>query len=273
MDLRRSSPLSTPAPWNLVAADYAEELVPVFSNFAADALRLAQLAPGARVLDVAAGPGTLACLAARAGARTTAIDFSRAMADRLAARTAAEGLTIDVRVGDGQALPFGEGAFEAAFSMFGLIFFPDRARGFRELLRVLVPSGVAVVSSWVPVSRVPIMEAMFTAIAELQQPGQAKGPSKGPLATPDDCREEMGAAGFTAVQVKEVTYGSRHSSMAALWDFSVRTAAPLALLRESLGGSAWAELSAGVMERLVARFGEGPQDMALPANLLCGRRP
>jgi SAM-dependent methyltransferase len=272
MDLRRSSPLSTPAPWNLVAADYAADLAPIFSGYAADALRLAQLAPGARVLDVAAGPGTLACLAARAGARTTAIDFSQAMVDRLAARAAAEGLSIDVRVGDGQALPFGEGAFDAAFSMFGLIFFPDRARGFRELLRVLVPSGAAVVSSWVPVSRVPIMEAMFAAIAELR-PGPAQGPSKGPLATPDDFREEMGEAGFTSVQVEEVSYGSRHASMAALWDFSVRTAAPLALLRESLGASAWAELSAGVMERLVARFGEGPQEMALPADLVCGRRP
>lgn len=272
MDLRRSSPLSTPAPWNLVAADYAEDLAPLFSSYAADALHLAQLTPGARVLDVAAGPGTLACLAARAGARTTTIDFSQAMVDRLAARSAAEGLTIDVRVGDGQALPFGEGAFEAAFSMFGLIFFPDRARGFRELFRVLVPSGVAVVSSWVPVGRVPIMEAMFATIAELL-PGPAQGSSKGPLATPDDCRAEMGAAGFTAVRVEEVTYGSRHASMAALWDFSVRTAAPLALLRESLGASAWAELSAGVLERLVERFGEGPQDMALPANLLSGRKP
>ena len=272
MDLRRSSPLSTPAPWNLVAADYAEELVPSSRTLRPTPCAWPSSRPARGCSTWRPAPARSPA-SRRERARTTAIDFSRAMADRLAARTAAEGLTIDVRVGDGQALPFGEGAFDAAFSMFGLIFFPDRARGFRELLRVLVPSGVAVVSSWVPVSRVPIMEAMFTAIAELQQPGQAKGPSKGPLATPDDCREEMGAAGFTAVQVKEVTYGSRHSSMAALWDFSVRTAAPLALLRESLGGSAWAELSAGVMERLVARFGEGPQDMALPANLLCGRRP
>ena len=52
---------------------------PGLREFVADALELAHLAPGERVLDVATGPGTLALAAARAGARVSAIDFSPEM--------------------------------------------------------------------------------------------------------------------------------------------------------------------------------------------------
>ncbi|WP_437835608.1 hypothetical protein [Sorangium sp. So ce1153] len=48
------SPLATPVAWNRVADDYAADIVPHFEKYAADALRLAGVAPGARVLDEAA---------------------------------------------------------------------------------------------------------------------------------------------------------------------------------------------------------------------------
>jgi hypothetical protein len=54
------SPLAEAFPWDMVASDYAAELTPGFEKFAADALALvdaAVLAPGARIGDVAAGPG------------------------------------------------------------------------------------------------------------------------------------------------------------------------------------------------------------------------
>src|SRR5262245_56004926 len=130
-------PLGTPEPWNLVADAYTEELVPLFERFARDALALAALPPAPRVLDVAAGPGTLALVAAKAGATVTAIDFSPAMIANLRRRAAEAGSTaIDARVGDGQALPLEDGGYDGAFSLFGLMFFPDRAAGFRELRRV-----------------------------------------------------------------------------------------------------------------------------------------
>ena len=56
------NPLSNPAPWDLVASEYAAEVAPVFAWFACKAIELALLSPGARVLDVAAGPGTLSLL-------------------------------------------------------------------------------------------------------------------------------------------------------------------------------------------------------------------
>ena len=95
-------------------------------------------APGSRIVDVACGPGTLSVLAAQAGHQLDALDFSRPMITKLTERMMALGVrAIKSHVGDGQALPFPDGTFDAGFSMFGLMFFPDRAKGFAELRRVL----------------------------------------------------------------------------------------------------------------------------------------
>src|SRR5262249_12459284 len=104
---KSTSLLASPEAWDLVADAYTTELLPIFERFSRDALRLAALPTSARVLDAAAGPGTLALLAAASGARVSAIDFSPAMIAQLRRRAAAAGLSgIDARLGDGQVLPF-----------------------------------------------------------------------------------------------------------------------------------------------------------------------
>lgn len=267
--MTQPNPLAVPTAWNLVASDYAADTVPRFIPYAEDALRLAALAPRAKIIDVAAGPGTLACLAAKEGARVTAVDFSEAMIGKLRDRASKEGLSIDSQVADGARLPFAQGAFDAAFSMFGLMFFPDRARGFQELLRVLAPGRPAVVATWVSLERVPVMGFIFGAIQELL-PGVPLGGSKAPLATPEQCSEEMTRAGFEDVVVHEVAHTTSYPSTAALWASASRNA-PFALLRKKLGDEAWSRVEAGVHEKLVALFGSGPQEVTMPANLTFGR--
>src|SRR5205085_2967405 len=53
-------------------------------------------------------------------------------------------------VGDAQALPFDDAAFDAVLSLFGIIFAPDAERAFAETLRVLRPRGRALLTAWVP---------------------------------------------------------------------------------------------------------------------------
>ncbi|HEY2510650.1 MAG TPA: methyltransferase domain-containing protein, partial [Polyangiaceae bacterium] len=134
-------PLARPYAWNLVSLDYTRDFAPHCAEYAVDALDLVRVPAGARVLDVATGPGTLAFVAARRGLSVTAVDFSADMIALLRGRAAAEGMDhrILAREGDGEALPFAESTFDAAFSLFGLMFFADRARGLSELHRVLVP--------------------------------------------------------------------------------------------------------------------------------------
>ncbi len=262
------NPLATAEPWNLVANDYAIEVVPQFQLFAADALRLAQLPPSPRIADVATGPGTLALMAAANGATVSAIDFSATMIANLQRRAAESGVTtVEVVQGDGQNLPFDSGSYDAAFSMFGLIFFPDRAAGFRELHRVLRPGGRAVVSSWAPF-RMPFALIMDS-IRELL-PGLPFGQGQAPLGEPEGFAQEMADAGFRDAQIHQITHTVPAPSLAAFWKSAQRTTAPLVLLQKNLGETEWSKVSEGVYGRLRNQLGEGEIEIEFAAYLGVG---
>ncbi len=263
-------PLAEPLPWNLVSKDYSIEVVPQFEKFAADALRAAGTRPGARVLDVAAGPGTLTFLAAKAAKSVEAIDFAGDMIAILEQRARDAGVSnVTARVGDGQALPYESSSFDAVFSMFGLIFFPDRAAGLTEMKRVLRPDGVAVVSSWRPFGEAPLLAAVMAALAE-QLPDLPFGKNKAPMGEVDEVIAEMTAAGFRDVRVEHVAHPMEEPDMATFWGSLERTMAPVVLLRERMG-QAWEPVGAHILASLSARFGTGPQSAMMPALLGVGR--
>lgn len=263
-------PLAEPLPWNLVSKDYALEVVPQFEPFAADALRVAALPPGARVVDVAAGPGTLTLLAAKTAHSVEAIDFASDMVALLQARAREAGIAnVSARLGNGEALPYADASFDAAFSMFGLIFFPDRAQGLREMRRVLVPGGVAVVSSWRPFAEAPLFAAVIAALAE-QLPDLPFGKNKAPMGEAAEVTAELTAAGFHDVRVERVEHTTHEPSLAAFWSSLERTMAPVVLLRKKMGES-WAPVSERILASLTARFGTGPQAVTMPALLGIGR--
>ena len=89
--------------------------------------------PGDRVLDACCGTGDLAVAAQRAGGHVTGLDFSERMLER-ARRKSAE---IEWVRGDALALPFEDGAFDAATVGFGVRNLDDLERGLAELRRVL----------------------------------------------------------------------------------------------------------------------------------------
>jgi SAM-dependent methyltransferase len=268
-DAPKPSPLASPEPWNLVSDDYTLELLPMFELFSRDALALAPTPTGARLLDVAAGPGTLTLIAAESGRSLSAIDFSPQMVTNLRRRLNGAQLGADVRLGDGQALPWGDAEFDAAFSMFGLMFFPDRARGFSELYRVLKSGGRAVVSSWAPFEG--IFKSVMGAMAEVL-PDIPFGSGKGPLGDPDEFAAELRAAGFADVEVTPFTHTLPGESPAELWAQCERTTAPIVLLKKRLGDAKWAEVTSGVVKRLEAQYGTSAVPVTTTAYLGSGRK-
>lgn len=113
---------------------------------------LGELAPLAhtRLLDLGCGVGWATQLAVERGGVEAAVglDFSRTALDFAA--QAARGWTPAARgrvawvCGDGLSLPFADASFDRAFSFGSMEHFPDVARGFVELARVLRPGGIAV---------------------------------------------------------------------------------------------------------------------------------
>ncbi|HEX6927061.1 MAG TPA: methyltransferase domain-containing protein [Longimicrobiaceae bacterium] len=268
----QTDPLSTPEAWNLVAEGYVTELQPMFERYALDALALANPPAGARVLDVATGPGTLALAAIEAGCRVTAVDFSEGMLEQLRQACALRGISdIEIRHGDGQALEFADGTFDYAFSMFGLMFFPDRAAGFRELRRVLRPGGRAVIASWAPRTEVPLLDA-FEAALRQQAPTPSSPATALPLSDPEVVRGEMSSAGFAQVEVHRVAHEAEVPSVAAFWESNQSSSARVALLRQAVEPTEWERISARACARVEAELGPGPHILRMPAFLTIGTR-
>jgi SAM-dependent methyltransferase len=261
------SPLAEPLPWDLVSRDYAADVVPLFEGYARRAWSLAGVGPGARVADVACGPGTLAACAVAEGAEVDALDFAPAMVAALEAR----GLPrVRAVIGDGQMLPWADASFDAAFSMFGLMFFPDRIRGLRELARVVVPGGRVVVSSWHPPSAVPQLVAMYAAMMPPGAPAPSAPPEL-PLTRAEDHAREMGEAGLVDVAVVTHVEAITRPTMGELFAGFLRTNAPMCLLRQRVGDVAFAELATHGRDALVAQFGDGPQEVPMPAWIAVAR--
>ena len=95
--------------------------------------------PGDRVLDAACGTGDLALADLRAGA--AARDRARLLGGDARARAPASRRRSTGSQGDLLALPFEDGAFDAATVGFGVRNVADLERGLRELRRVLRPGG------------------------------------------------------------------------------------------------------------------------------------
>ena len=110
----------------------------------------ADIRAGERVIDIAAGNGNATLAAARRFARVTSTDYVPALLDKGRARAAAEGLDVEFREADAEALPFGDGSFDVALSTFGVMFTPDHVRCASEMARVVRAGGRIAFASWTP---------------------------------------------------------------------------------------------------------------------------
>ncbi|CAG7844642.1 Demethylmenaquinone methyltransferase [Pseudoclavibacter triregionum] len=100
--------------------------------------------PGERILDVAAGTGTMSAKYAADGAHVTALDFSQGMLDE-ARRRHGDDPRIEFVQGDATKLPFDDATFEATTVSFGIRNVNDPQAALREMRRVTKPGGRIVV--------------------------------------------------------------------------------------------------------------------------------
>ena len=118
-----------------------------------------EVAPDARVLDVATGTGAVALeLVRRYGCSVVGIDRSPEMLAVARSRVAARGLAANVELLEGRAetLPFADSSFDALTVTYLLRYVDDPAATIHELVRVVRPGGtVASLEFGVPRRRVP----------------------------------------------------------------------------------------------------------------------
>ena len=108
------------------------------------------LRAGRKVLDVAAGNGKVSLAAARRWCEVVSTDYVPALLERGRARASAEGLTIEFREADAEALPFADGSFDTVVSTFGVMFTPNQDNAAAELVRVCKSGGKIGLANWTP---------------------------------------------------------------------------------------------------------------------------
>jgi SAM-dependent methyltransferase len=124
----------------------------LFRQWAEPVLDAAGVTTGMRVLDVACGTGVAAreafCRVGPTGS-VTGLDVSPGM---IAVAQTIEPSVIWIE-GEAGRLPFDDDRFDAVVSQFGLMFFPDRVRAIRDMLRCVKPGARVAVAVWEALER------------------------------------------------------------------------------------------------------------------------
>jgi ubiquinone/menaquinone biosynthesis C-methylase UbiE len=176
----------------------------MFADFAGDmARRVASVHP-MRVLELAAGTGIVTrqlrdCLPS--GARLIATDLNQAMLD--VAKTKFQSMEhVEFQTADATNLPFADAAFDAVLCQFGVMFFPDKQRSYREAYRVLSPRGRYFFSVWDAQRHNPIARIVHEVIGSFfpKDPPQFYLIPYGYYLV-DPIREALTDAGFTDIRI------------------------------------------------------------------------
>jgi SAM-dependent methyltransferase len=134
------------APW--IAGDFGAIAREIGAPEAESFVARLELAPGARVLDLACGTGSVTVPLARRGAVVTGLDMAPNLLEEARERAAREGLPIRFDEGFAEMLPYPDGSFDVLVSMFGIMSSPLPDTVASETARVLRPGGRLALANW-----------------------------------------------------------------------------------------------------------------------------
>ena len=123
---------------------------------------LAQIGADDEVLDVACGPGLVACAMAPHARHVVGIDLTPAMIDQARTLQSQRRLSnLEWHIGDVSALPFASDRFSAVVTRYGVHHFVDPERVLFEMVRVAKPGGrVAIADLVLPVEKAREYDSM-----------------------------------------------------------------------------------------------------------------
>src|SRR5260221_7926508 len=196
---------------------YDSLLVPsIFDVCARDlAARVARLAPQ-QVLETAAGTGAVtAALVAQLPPQCAivATDLNQPMLDRAATKPGLGG-RVTFRQADALALPFEDRSFDAVVCQFGVMFFPDRIKGYAQARRVLKPGGRFLFNAWGEIGTSDFTKAVHDAVAALFPGNPPAFLARTPHGYHDvqKIRADVKAAGFGDISIETIDHVSKAPS-------------------------------------------------------------
>ena len=203
--------------WEQQASGYDAFFGPITTRLVGPLLDAAGVRPGARVLDVATGPGYVAAAAAERGADVGGVDVAGAML--ALARRGHPGL--DLRTGDAEALPLPDASFDVVVANFALLHLGRPEEAAREFARVLVPGGRVALTVWDVPERARfigvLLEAVASATAGGAPPDIPVGPPFFRFSEEAEFMRLLADAGLEGIRIDTVAFSLHAASANALW--------------------------------------------------------
>jgi SAM-dependent methyltransferase len=229
---------------------------------AQDLIDACAISAGQEVLDVAAGTGNLALLAAEEGASVVASDLTPEMVEKGRARTEAAGVDVEWVVADAEELPFEDERFDCAASTFGAVFAPRPEVMIKELFRVVRPGNTVGLTSW---GDYGLQAEMFSVFESYRPPSDVPNPA---LWGDPAVAEERLAPYANRVQTQKLTLPWEFASWDDAWAIYANNG-PMVALRQAIGDEEWAEARRKI-EEVVKHWSGGSLDgpLSLPAEYL-----
>jgi SAM-dependent methyltransferase len=169
-------------------------------------------------------------------------------------------------------LPYGDGTFDAVVCQFGVMFLPDRARGFAEARRVLVPGGVYIFNTWDRIEVNVFAEEVTRAACAVYPDDPPVFLARTPHGYHDTDRiaADLRAGGFTEFEIETLPAtstapGPRDPAIAYC------QGTPLRNELEARGAERLEEVTDRATEALRARFGDGPVSGLMQAHVVVAR--
>lgn len=167
------------------------------------------------VLEIACGTGRLTRHLRKYFPATTTLVASDISPDMIeVAREKTMDPTIEFHVADAQQLPFADESFDLVVCQYGLMFLPDKLKGFKEAFRVLKKGGRFIFSTWDSTDNIPILKIIYNdAIIPFFKDGDATRfllPFS--LYEPEKLKGFLDASGFTDSSVVTIEFKGQGSS-------------------------------------------------------------
>lgn len=229
----------------------------------------------ANVLEVACGTGISTRHLAKAlpiGTEILATDLNEAMLDHaLSVNADLPGVTYSQA--DALYLPFDDASFDAVVCPFGIMFFPDKALGMKEMTRVLKPGGILALNVWDSYNQnlaVGVVDRVIKRFFESDPPRFLEVP----FGTVDEAcgRGLFHDAGYDTVDVAHVSEAIEVKD----YDLPARgfiTGNPTIIEVEQRATVGVEEIVAAAKNALEDEFGPAPAKLSFQAIVYLARKP
>ena len=261
--------------WCRVAQRYDTAFGSATTQAITPMLDAAGIAAGARVLDVACGPGYVAAAAAARGASVLGIDFAAEMVHLARLKWPA----LAFEVGDAERLNLPAASFDVVLMNFGILHLADPHAAIAQAFAVLRPGGSFAFTVWLP----PPQTVPFAIVLEaVEQHGQLNigvppGPPMFRFSDQDEAARTLAAAGFGAIHNAPLDISLTLEAPDDLFQIMLEGGVRTSGLLKAQSATALAKIREHMHARVMSwQVPESPRPiyrLPMPARLITALRP